>query len=49
MENSAAILRVSATNMSRIVARLDKMHNDRNFVDLEMDVGVSSSKEILAL
>lgn len=40
------MLRVSTTNMSTMVARLEKMHNDRNFVDLEMDVGVSSSKDI---
>lgn len=46
MENSEAMLRVSSTNMSAMVARLEKMHKERSFVDLEMDVGVSSSKDI---
>lgn len=46
MENSAAMLRVSATNMLALVAILEKMHNDRNFVDLEKDVGVSNPKDI---
>lgn len=45
MENSVAMLRVSATDMNALVTRLEKMHNEGNFVDLEKDVGVTTTKD----
>lgn len=46
MENSAAMMKLSATNMNSLVTRLEKIHNEKNVIDQEKDVGVSSLKVV---
>lgn len=44
MENSVAMMKVSTVNMNALVSRLERIHNEKNVVDLENEVGASSLK-----